>query len=157
MPLRPVLFTIHDDVEDVADKSTLTQLAVRVLEGEGAAPDASLTVYLADDGTMRELNLRFLGIDAPTDVLAFPEGDALPGESVGIGDIAIGVPVAVRQAAELGHSLDEELAHLLVHGILHLHGYEHEEGGEAAARMRAREESYLGDITSHAEADASGA
>ena len=155
--LCPIVFTTHDNVADVADERALTQLAARVLEGEGASPDASLTVYLADDETMRELNLRFLGIDAPTDVLAFPEGDALPGEPVGIGDIAIGVPVAVRQAAELGHSLDEELAHLLVHGILHLHGYEHEGGGEAAARMRAREESYLGDITSHAEAGASGA
>lgn len=156
-PIRPIVFTTHDDVAGVADERALTQLAVRVLEGEGASPDALLSVYLADDETMRELNLRFLGIDAPTDVLAFPEGDALPGEPVCIGDIAIGVPVAARQAAELGHSLHEELAHLLVHGILHLHGYEHEGGGEAAARMRAREESYLGDITSHAEADASGA
>lgn len=157
MPLRPIVFTTHDDVAEVADERALTQLAARVLEGEGASPDALLTVYLADDETMRELNLRFLGIDAPTDVLAFPEGDALPGEPVGIGDIAIGVPVAARQAAELGHSLDEELAHLLVHGILHLQGYEHEGGGEAAARMRAREESYLGDITSHAKAEAPGA
>lgn len=157
MTLRPILFTTHDDVEDLVDDDALALLAMRVLEGEGASPDASLTVYLANDETMRELNLRFLGIDAPTDVLAFPEGDALPGEPVGIGDIAIGVPVAVRQAAELGHSLDEELAHLLVHGILHLHGYEHEGGGEAAARMRAREEAYLGDITSHAEAGATGA
>lgn len=156
-PIRPIVFTAHDVVADVADERALTQLAARVLEGEGASPDAILTVYLADDGTMRELNRDFLGIDAPTDVLAFPEADALPGEPDSIGDIAIGVPVAARQAAELGHSLHEELAHLLVHGILHLHGYEHEEGGAAAARMRAREESYLGDITSHAEADASGA
>lgn len=156
-PLRPVLFTTHDDVEAFVNDDALALLAARVLEGEGALPDAQLTVYMADDETMRELNLSFLGIDAPTDVLAFPEADALPGEPVSIGDIAIGVPVAVRQAAELGHSLDEELAHLLVHGILHLHGYEHEGGGEAAARMRAREESYLGDITGHAEADATGA
>lgn len=157
MSLRPVHVTIHDDVAEFVDGDALAPLAARVLEGEGAAPDAMLTVYMADDETMRELNLRFLGIDAPTDVLAFPEGDALPGEPAGIGDVAIGVPVAARQAAEVGHSLGEELAHLLVHGILHLHGYEHEQGGEAAARMRAREEWYLGDITGHAQADAPGA
>ena len=63
--------------------------------------------------------------------------------------MAISVPTAVRQASELGHSLTDELAHLLTHGILHLCGYEHEGGGEEAARMRSREEHYLGDIRGH--------
>ncbi len=156
-PFRPIAFIVHDDAEDAVDDHALAMLAARVLAGEGASADALLTVFVADDETMRELNLRFLGIDAPTDVLAFPEAEALPGEPASLGDIAIGAHVAERQAAELGHSLDEELAHLLVHGILHLCGYEHEGGGEAAARMRAREESYLGDITGHAETGATGA
>ena len=134
------------------DIDTLEELAGRVLAGEGVVDGVALTVLTTDDETLQDLNSRFLGIDAPTDVLAFPEPAEAPlgeGEPPSLGEIAISVPTAVRQAAELGHSLSEELAHLLTHGILHLCGYEHEGGGEEAARMRAREEDYLGDIRGH--------
>lgn len=155
--LRGVEFIIHDDDAEYVDDTALAALAVRVLEGEGANADALLTVLVGDDEILRDLNRRFLGIDAPTDVLAFPDAEPLPGEPADLGDIAISLPTAMRQADAHGHSLGAELAHLLVHGILHLCGYEHERGGAAAARMRAREESYLGDITGHAEAGATGA
>ncbi len=137
--------------EDV-DLAALEALAGRVLAGEGVADGVALTVLTTGDDTLRDLNRRFLGIDAPTDVLAFPEAAEAPlgeGEPPSLGEIAISVPTAVRQASELGHALDDELAHLLVHGILHLCGYDHEAGGEEAARMRAREERYLGDIKAH--------
>ena len=134
------------------DLGAIEELAGRVLAGESVADGVALTVLTTDDDTLQDLNHRFLGIDAPTDVLAFPEAAEAPlgeGEPPSLGEIAISVPTAVRQASELGHSLADELAHLLTHGILHLCGYEHEGGGEGAARMRAREEHYLGDIRGH--------
>ncbi len=130
----------------------LEALAGHVLGGEGVADGVSLTILTTDDETLQDLNSRFLGIDAPTDVLAFPEAAEAPlgeGEAPSLGEIAISVPTAQQQAAELGHSLADEMAHLLTHGILHLCGYDHEGGGEEAARMRAREEHYLGDIKGH--------
>lgn len=144
-------FVVEVEPEGV-DLESLRALAGEVLAGEGVAEGVTLTVLTTDDGTLRDLNLRFLGIDAPTDVLSFPEAAEAPlgeGEPPSLGDIAISVPTAVRQASELGHPLSDELSHLLVHGILHLCGYEHEAGGEEAARMRSREERYLGDIRGH--------
>ncbi len=132
--------------------ASLEALAARVLAGEGTPDGVALTVLATDDATLRELNQRFLGIDAPTDVLSFPEAAEAPvgeGEPPSLGEIAISVPAAERQAADFGLALEDELAHLLVHGILHLCGYEHERGGEEAARMMAREETYLGDIKAH--------
>ncbi len=144
-------FVVEIEPEGI-DVASLEALAGRVLAGEGVADGIALTVLTTDDETLQDLNRRFLGIDAPTDVLSFPEAAEAPLGPEGppsLGDIAISVPTAMRQASELGHPLGDELAHLLVHGILHLCGYEHEGGGEEAARMRAREEHYLGDITGH--------
>ncbi|MXY87536.1 MAG: rRNA maturation RNase YbeY [Dehalococcoidia bacterium] len=144
-------FVVETEPEGV-DLAALEALAGRVLEGEGVADGVALAVLTTDDETLRDLNSRFLGIDAPTDVLAFPEAAEAPlgeGEAPSLGEIAISVPTAVRQALELNHPLADELAHLLTHGILHLCGYDHEAGGEEAARMRAREERYLGDIRGH--------
>ena len=114
------------------DMAALEALAECVLAGEDVADGVSLTVLTTGDVTLQDLNQRFLGIDAPTDVLSFPEAAEAPpgeGEAPSLGDIAISVPTAVRQASELGHPLADEMAHLLVHGILHLCGYEHEGGG----------------------------
>lgn len=144
-------FVVEIEPEGV-DIDTLEELAGRVLAGEGVGDGVALTVLTTDDETLQDLNNRFLGIDAPTDVLAFPEAAEAPlgeGEPPSLGEIAISVPMAVRQASELGHSLTDELAHLLTHGILHLCGYDHEGGSEEAARMRSHEEFYLGDIRGH--------
>ena len=144
-------FVVEIEPEGV-ELDALEELATRVLAGEAVADGVTLTVLTTGDETLRELNERFLGIDAPTDVLSFPEAAEAPmgeGEAPSVGEIAISVPTAVRQAVEVGQSLEAELAHLLVHGILHLCGYEHEGGGEEAVRMRAREEHYLGDIRGH--------
>ena len=96
------------------------------------------------------MNRQFLGIDEATDVLSFPDEADDFVEAVAdaphLGDIAIALPTAERQAAAIGHSLAAELAHLLVHGILHLCGYDHVESPDDEARMRAREEHYLGDL-----------
>jgi rRNA maturation RNase YbeY len=110
----------------------------------------ALALLLTDEETMRELNRRFLGIDEATDVLSFPDeaDDFVQGiaDEKLLGDIAIGLPVAERQAQEIGHPLDAELAHLLVHGILHLCGYDHVTNEKDEQRMRNREEHYLGDL-----------
>jgi rRNA maturation RNase YbeY len=105
----------------------------KLLEAIGKA-DAELSVVLADDTLVRTLNAQWRGIDAPTDVLSFPQDD----ERL-LGDVVISTDTASRQAAELGHALDVEVRVLLVHGLLHLLGMDHEEGDEAAAAMRAEE------------------
>lgn len=132
-----------------ADIHALTDLAAVVLEGEDLPENAGVSILLADDATLHDLNLRFRGIDAPTDVLSFAdEPDEFDGGDLNyVGDIAISVPKAAQQAAESEITLDRELAHLLVHAMLHLCGYDHESGEDDENRMLAREEHYLGDLS----------
>jgi len=130
------------------DLDALEQLARAVMAGEDIAEGTGLAVVIVDDDEIRDLNAQFLGNDEPTDVLSFPDegGDFIEGgdSEPFLGDIAISLPTAQRQADAVGHVLAAEMAHLLVHGILHLCGYDHVNGGEEEARMRAREEHYLG-------------
>lgn len=136
--------------EPPVDVRALSELAERVMAGEEVAAGTGLAILVTGDDEVRRLNHDYLGIDAPTDVLSFPDDapDFVQTEAQPyLGDIAIALPTAVRQAAESGHALDAELAHLLVHGILHLQGYDHEISPEEEARMRSREEHYLGDLT----------
>jgi len=129
----------------------LRRIARRVLAAEDAGP-TELGVVISDDTTVRELNRRYLGVDEPTDVLSFglgEEGDgpfALPpGEAAALGEVIVSYPTAVRQAEEQGHSVEAEVAHLLVHGILHLLGYDHLEAEDERV-MREREEEILPDL-----------
>ena len=128
----------------------LHHLAARVMAGESVEAGTSLAIVVIGDDEIRQMNHQFLGIDEPTDVLSFPDeaDDFVQGlsEEKLLGDIAISLPTAIRQAEEAGHPLDSELAHLLTHGILHLCGYDHVDNPEEEARMRAREEHYLGDL-----------
>jgi probable rRNA maturation factor len=128
----------------------LHALAARVMTGEAVADGTSLAILITDDDEVRGMNLQFLGIDEPTDVLSFPDeaDDFVQGmaDEPLLGDIAIALPTAQRQAEGIGHSLDAELAHLLTHGILHLCGYDPVNSPEEEATMRAREEHYLGDL-----------
>ncbi|MGQ9572492.1 MAG: rRNA maturation RNase YbeY [Dehalococcoidia bacterium] len=124
------------------------QIARHVLAAEGA-DRGELSVVITDDAAVRELNRRYLGVDAPTDVLAFglgEKGDAPfvlpPGQARSLGEVIISFPTALRQAEEQGHSVEAELAHLLVHGILHLRGYDHLEA-EDERLMRQREKEIL--------------
>ena len=91
-------------------------------------------VLLADDATLKRLNRRFRGKNKATDVLSFPAGNA--GNGVGVaGDLAISLETAARQAARFGHSLRDEVRVLLLHGVLHLAGFDHEtDSGEMATR-----------------------
>ncbi|MDF1536403.1 MAG: rRNA maturation RNase YbeY [bacterium] len=107
--------------------------------------DAELSILVTDDEEIRSLNRAYRGIDSPTDVLSFSqsEGEEIPGGSGLLGDIVISLDSAVCQAVEIGHPVGEEMRRLLVHGVLHLIGYDHVKGGEESVRMRAAEEKYL--------------
>ena len=98
---------------------------------------------------MRGLNRRYRKKDRTTDVLAFPMREGETGFcSTMLGDVVISIPTARRQALEAGHSLNDEVAALLVHGILHLCGYDHERSGEEEARrMEAREKELFALLT----------
>ncbi len=112
---------------------------------------SEIGVALVDDAFIRALNAEWRGIDAATDVLSFPQHEfpdgpntLRPGAAL-LGDVAISVDVAGRQAAEQGHGLRTELAVLLVHGICHLLGWDHEDPDDAA-EMREVEARLLHDI-----------
>ena len=103
------------------------QLAVR-LRGQ-------VTVLLTTDPAIRRLNRQFRGKNKATDVLSFPAGGPVAGEVAG--DLAISVPTALRQATEQGHALSVEIKVLILHGLLHLAGYDHEvDTGQMARRER---------------------
>ncbi len=88
-----------------------------------------VSIYLTDDETIRLLNKSFRGKDKATDVLSFIYKEQVGGYKL-LGEIVISIDTAKRQAKELGHSLEEEIKRLLVHGFVHLLGYDHELGEE---------------------------
>ena len=116
------------------DEAILAGAAQTTVGLYGPAEDCALTIVLEDDAAVAALNRQFRGIDAPTDVLSFP-ADAPPiamgGEARYMGDMIIAFPYASDQAAREGHMLMDSLSLLVVHGTLHLLGYDH---GDRAAR-----------------------
>jgi probable rRNA maturation factor len=120
------------------DTDTILAVARHALDQMGVNPLAELSILLVDVDYMTELNHRWMGGDGPTDVLAFPmdEGsvDHGPGEAGGepalLGDIVLCPEVAAKQAATAGHSTEDEMHLLTVHGALHLLGYDHAEPEE---------------------------
>jgi probable rRNA maturation factor len=115
-----------------------------------------LSLTLTDDTRIRALNRNFRGKDAPTDVLSFPQIEPFPErpecyDSVAIpatiGDVVISVDTALRQAAELGVAPEARLRTLLIHGVLHLLGYDHELSPAAARRMFARERQLVAELS----------
>ena len=131
-------------------KRWLESVARQVLEAQGAGAEAEMGLLIATGERVKELNREYLGEDEPTDVLAFSareEGDTLPfvqppDGRLHLGEVIIAYPQAVVQAAEHGHPLKRELAILLIHGVLHLLGYAHDEP-DSERRMRAREAELL--------------
>lgn len=105
-----------------------------------AGATAEVSILLADDETVRALNKRHRGLDRPTNVLSFPIGAAALGEGVPamLGDVVLASGVVAREAAEQDKAVAAHLSHLVVHGVLHLLGYDHETDPEAE-RMEALE------------------
>jgi probable rRNA maturation factor len=121
------------------------RLALFVLGMEEVPELSELSIALVDDEEMAHLNQQYRGIEGPTDVLSFGCDDPCPtpgDEPITLGDVVIAPEVAERQAAELGHTIEHELDVLLVHGVLHLLGYDHEAADDAGA-MAARESALL--------------
>lgn len=113
-------------------RRAVERAAQAALEHESAQGD--LTVLLADDARLHELNRDYLGVDAPTDVLSFPASETDPETGARyLGDILLSVPRAGAQARAAGHALEAEVQLLVVHGVLHLLGHDH-----AAGRDKAR-------------------
>jgi probable rRNA maturation factor len=113
----------------------LTRFLGRARRAAGVTGEVD--VLLAGDRTLRKLNRKFRGKDSPTDVLSFPAGASTMffGGRELAGDLAISLETAGRQARAYGHSLEEEVKVLLLHGVLHLAGMDHEtDSGEMAAR-----------------------
>lgn len=109
------------------DRAAAAALCRKVLEKIGR-PDARLTISFIRDHQMRQLNREYRGLDKPTDVLSFAyyesgDGFAEPGH---LGDLVVSTETAERYAAELGLTFQREIEHLIIHGTLHLAGYDHE-------------------------------
>ncbi|HWP23381.1 MAG TPA: rRNA maturation RNase YbeY [Candidatus Binatia bacterium] len=116
----------------------LKKVAAAVLDIVGAT-EAELSLAFIGDREMRRLNARYRGRDYATDVLSFPADENLPPGTRLLGDVVISVDKAASQAREKGRGLDQELVTLVIHGIVHLLGYDHERSAKEAKRMKRLE------------------
>lgn len=120
----------------------LRRLASHILHSIGER-EALLSLEIVGDGRMRRLNRTFRHRDSTTDVLAFATREGPGPSSLLLGDVVISLPQAVRQARHHQRGIDHELVVLLIHGILHLCGYDHERSESEARRMARRERAIL--------------
>ncbi len=132
--------TVVREVPFPFDDTWFTTVATAALHSTGRISPADIAVLLSDDQTLRRLNRTYRGHDYATDVLSFSPGG--PSPSRFIGDVALSVARVIEQADTHGHGLPREAGYLLVHGILHLLGHDHE-SDEDQKVMRAAEEAAL--------------
>ena len=123
-----------------------------VLQMESFPDSAEISVSFVDNEQIREMNKQYREKDSATDVLSFPMGENgqydvnhETGAKI-LGDIVISVPKAVEQARTYGHSLEREIGYLTAHSMLHLLGYDHENGGLERVRMREKEERVMREL-----------
>lgn len=144
-----------NNLQDVVEvPESLEELFKRVikltLEEEQESQDVEISLVLVDDAYIRQLNKEYRNIDRPTDVLSFAQRESTEEEPLYpqdlednlLGDIVLSLETAVRQAQEYGHSLEREAAYLVVHGCLHLLGYDHQTPEEKKI-MREKEEKIM--------------
>ncbi len=154
--MKIVLVDERDDPPSTGslDTAGLTDLARLTLQGEGIPDNAELAITLVEVGRMAELNQEHMGRTGPTDVLAFPLEDLVPGEAVArpdggpplaVGDIVICPEVVEGNARRHDAPFEAELALMVVHGTLHLLGYDHVVDDEAEV-MEAREREHLSKV-----------
>jgi len=147
---------IDEDLEGCPEVSWLENVAEQVLVAQGAGSGVELGLVIASQERVQELNQSYRGKDEPTDVLAFSAMEEIgagfppfvqpPDGVLHLGEVIISYPQAIAQAKEHQHSIKKELAILIIHGVLHLLGYEHDKP-ELKRQMAARE----ADILSHIE------
>lgn len=120
-------------------EGALTEAAQSSLRHLKQPENAEITIVLGDDAQIQALNREHLGVDAPTDVLAFPfEGEDPESEGPYLGDLIISQPRAALQAEAAGHPIKHELQLLVIHGVLHLLGYDHHEAEEKEKMWEAQ-------------------
>ena len=130
-----------DDLNPDVPADLVENAAAAALKQQAAPPEADLTIVLTDDEQLHELNLQWMGVDGPTDVLSFPSEEIDP-ESGNryLGDILISVERAAAQAQAVGHAVEAEIQLLVVHGVLHLMGHDHADPEEKASMWKAQAE-----------------
>jgi len=143
---------IDERLEGDLELSWLQSIAQQVLVAQGAGAEVELGLLIATQERVKQLNRDYLGRDEPTDVLAFSAREEVGTDSppfvqppdgvLHLGEVIISYPQAAIQAEEHQHSIKKELAILIIHGVLHLLGYEHD-NPELARQMRAREAELL--------------
>ena len=143
---------IDEDLEANLEVSWLQSIAQQVLVAQGVGADVELGLVIATQERVQQLNRDYLGRDEPTDVLAFSAREEVgadfppfvppPDGVLHLGEVIISYPQAVIQAEEHQHSIKKEIAILILHGVLHLLGYEHDKP-ELQRLMRAREAEIL--------------
>jgi len=121
------------------DRGRMREIVRTVLAGEDVA-DYEISLAFVDNATIHVLNKRYLNHDEPTDVLSFPFSDANAKKLTG--ELVLGVEVATERAKEMGHAVDVELALYVIHGLLHLCGYD-DKSDSAERAMRDRERHFL--------------
>jgi probable rRNA maturation factor len=132
---------IHIESEFPFPEDVLERAAQAALVHEAQSLDSELSIVLTNEARLHELNLSYLGVDAPTDVLSFPAAETDPETGAHyIGDILISLPRAQSQADAAGHPLESEVQLLVVHGVLHLLGHDHADAGEKARMWKAQAE-----------------
>lgn len=145
---------LADEQSDSVDIDDLHTLAEMVLAEERYPKEAEVTLLFVDESEMTAYNERFLERTGPTDVLAFPVEDLIPGVAPDIGphgppmllgDVVISPAYVRRQAADYEVSFEDEIALMVTHGILHLLGYDHRTDDEAE-RMESRERELMANV-----------
>lgn len=134
---------LNVDTEEVLparSSAVLKRAAVLALRGHDVLPGTEMSIVLADSRRVRQLNHQFREVNAPTDVLSFGMNETLPDGHDYLGDVVIGVQVARTQAHQTGHDLLAELSLLVIHGVLHLLGYDHATPEERAAMWTVQDD-----------------
>jgi len=150
--IEEISIHIEQNFQGCIDENQARKIAQQILKAESVTSPCEISIVLTDSETVQRLNRDYRGVDEPTDVLAFY---MLPGKTTTdlpfilppdgitrLGEVIISCPQAVEQAREQGHSVEQELALLIIHGTLHLLGYDHERP-EEEAKMRTREKELL--------------
>jgi probable rRNA maturation factor len=145
--LFDITIQVDSDYEALVDAGLVQRVAEAVFTAEGQSAAAGCSVVIMGDQAIQALNREYRDVDEPTDVLAFAalEGERLTWpeeEGLYLGDVLISYPTARAQAEERGETVAEELSLLIVHGCLHLMGYDHGDEDERV-RMWARQEEIL--------------
>jgi probable rRNA maturation factor len=144
---------IEEGLETSPDAGWLQRIVEAALNAENAPPGVEISLVITGQERIQELNREYRGADRPTDVLSFALSEEKAGEEpaafieppdglLHLGEVIISYPQAEIQAREQGHSVNREMAILVIHGVLHILGYDHEEPEDETV-MQAREKQIL--------------